>query len=193
MKTVNFFIILVCAMLLISPISGCGDEEELKPETREETPPQAVEKQREIPPQTVEKEKEIPAPEEAVKTPEPVAPMPTQVARQTASEIIDEIIIDNKGYAQDKKGPVKFSHGRHFKEYNVECAQCHHQYENGKNVWKPGDIVKKCVVCHNQIEEQGGILKLDRAYHDNCRSCHSEVSKEGKEAPYRKCSSCHEQ
>jgi hypothetical protein len=120
--------------------------------------------------------------------PEPIDVTETQSAVQ---EIVDVIIIENKGYTTDKKGPVKFSHVKHNKEYEVSCVQCHHVYVDGKNLWKEGDRVDKCIVCHDPVEEKDKTVKLQSAFHKNCRDCHTEVNKEGKESPDKKCSECH--
>ncbi len=105
------------------------------------------------------------------------------------------VVIDNKGYTRDKKGPVKFSHEKHVKQYKVACTECHHVYKDGKNVWKEGDPVQKCIECHSPKKVKGQ-LDLKRAYHKNCMGCHKKLAKEGKisvkEAKrLRKCSTCH--
>jgi len=110
---------------------------------------------------------------------------------QKAQEVAEVITIENNGYTSDKKGPVKFSHLKHSKEYKVSCAQCHHLYKEGENQWKEGDHVDKCIVCHNSSEEKDKAIKLQNAFHKNCRDCHSEANKEGKTAPSAKCSDCH--
>ncbi len=171
MKTINRFIRLFCVMLLMSALLGCGGGEQPENDiTGQATPPTLVEQEEASPSG------------EAMESHEPA---------QTQPEIITVITIDNLGYESDNKGPVIFSHARHYYEYNIDCAQCHHIYQDGQNIWKQGDSVQKCATCHDPNEEQDNVFKLQKAFHDNCRSCHSEVSKEGKDAPYRKCSDCH--
>lgn len=105
----------------------------------------------------------------------------------------DEIVIDNDGYASDKKGPVKLSHKKHVEEYGVTCVDCHHVYEDGENVWKEGDPVQNCYECHDYEKSEGKIKKVQLAFHQNCKDCHKEAFKEGKkDAPFRKCNDCHE-
>ena len=126
------------------------------------------------------------------------------VAFSTADvECPDEITIQNKGWPQEKYGPVKFDHKKHGTEYKIACTECHHVYKDGKNVWKEGDKVQKCSECHNvyllgkelsQATEEQKKLSLYKAYHDNCLGCHKEKNK-GKEkeeakAP-TKCTACH--
>ena len=117
-------------------------------------------------------------------------------ADQTAPP--DEIKIENQGYKEDKKGPVKLSHKKHSakkadKGYEVACADCHHVYKDGKNIWKEGDKVEKCSECHSPLKKEGKVLKLNLAYHKNCKDCHKKMIEEGKkEAPFKKCNDCHE-
>ncbi len=98
--------------------------------------------------------------------------------------------IENKGYKKDKKAPVPFDHMKHTKA-GVKCEDCHHAYKDGKNVWKQGDEVQKCSACHdiNKNTEKDGmkVMKLQNAYHRNCKNCH----KEKKKGPYKKCNDCH--
>jgi hypothetical protein len=108
-----------------------------------------------------------------------------------AQEVTEVITIENQGYISDKKGPVKFNHLKHNKDYKVSCTQCHHLYKDGENQWKEGDHVDRCIVCHNPAEEKDKAIKLQNAFHKNCRDCHSEAFKEGKAAPSTKCSDCH--
>ena len=113
----------------------------------------------------------------------------------------DEIMIENKGYKKDKKRPVHLTHKKHTdptkdKGYGVACADCHHVYKDGKNVWKEGDHVDKCSKCHdiskNTKENGVKVVKLQNAYHKNCKNCHKALKKEGKETgPFKKCNGCH--
>jgi hypothetical protein len=106
---------------------------------------------------------------------------------------VDDIIIDNKdGYERARQGPVPLTHKAHVEDYGVSCMECHHVYEDGKNVWKEGDPVQKCSECHDYNEDRGNAKKLQTAFHANCQGCHREVAKDGNEnAPTRKCTDCH--
>jgi len=111
-----------------------------------------------------------------------------------AADVPDEIIIENKGYEKDKKGPLKFSHKKHHEEYKAACTDCHHEFKDGKNVWKEGDPVKKCIACHDPLEKKGKVMKLQNAYHRNCKNCHKAYIKDNpkSKAPYKKCTKCHQ-
>jgi hypothetical protein len=108
----------------------------------------------------------------------------------TAADAPDQIMIQEKAFKSPKKGPVKFSHKKHATDYKVKCNECHHDYKDGKNVWKDTDPVKKCDACHDPEEKKGNAEKLQLAFHKNCQGCHKELK--GKEAPYKKCNDCHQ-
>jgi predicted aldo/keto reductase-like oxidoreductase len=114
------------------------------------------------------------------------------VGALTATDVPDDVAIENEGYKKDKKGPVKLSHKKHSAEYKVACTECHHDYQDGKNVWKEGKPVKKCSACHNPLKKEGKVGKLQLSYHKNCKDCHKAVAKEGKKAPFKKCKECHQ-
>ena len=114
------------------------------------------------------------------------------VGALTAADVPDDIMISNEGYKSDKKGPVKLSHKKHSADYKVACTDCHHDYQDSKNVWKEGDPVKKCCACHDPLKKQEKGLKLNTAYHKNCKGCHKNAVAEGKKAPYKKCNQCHQ-
>ena len=102
-----------------------------------------------------------------------------------------EIRLQSPLWDNHTRGAVTLTHEKHVEEYKIACDSCHHVYQEGKNIWKQGDSVKKCVSCHDPIEAQGNVIKLQSAFHKNCRDCHREMSQEGREAPYRKCTDCH--
>jgi len=108
----------------------------------------------------------------------------------TATDVPDEVCIENPGYKKDKYGPSKLSHKKHSVEYKAACVKCHHENKE----WKDGDPVKKCAECHDPIKKQGKTVKLKNAYHKNCITCHKEMIAAGKatkKAPVKKCSKCH--
>ena len=115
---------------------------------------------------------------------------------------LKEILIENQGYKRDLMRPVTFQHRRHENEYvnlngkRIACAECHHDYVNGKNTWTEGDNVKNCGAkgCHAPpIAKSHRQHKLRIAYHKNCKNCHKALRTAGKsnDAPYKKCSACH--
>lgn len=108
-------------------------------------------------------------------------------------EMPDEIFIENKIYKTDRKGSVYFSHLEHAESYVDACEACHHDYQDGKNIWEEGQPVEKCAACHSPLKRDGNVRKLNIAYHKNCKGCHQKLAKEGDTAaPYRQCTDCHE-
>ena len=67
------------------------------------------------------------------------APLPPETLTMTG---------EGKGYKGRPAGPVEFNHKKHAEDYNIACADCHHVYEDGKNIWKEGDPVQTCDSCH---------------------------------------------
>ena len=112
----------------------------------------------------------------------------------TATDVPDDLMINNDGYKTNKKGPVPLSHKKHSVDYKVACTECHHDYQDGKNVWEEGKPVKKCGDCHDPLSKKGNTDKLQNAYHKNCKNCHKELAKAdpGKNVPYKKCNECHQ-
>ncbi|MBP8645325.1 MAG: cytochrome c3 family protein [Syntrophobacteraceae bacterium] len=112
----------------------------------------------------------------------------------------DEIVIKADLWPTPTKGPVKFTHKKHAEDYKIACADCHHVYKDGKNVWKQGDQVDRCEKCHTEPTVQGEKklppdqqkLNLKIAFHENCQGCHQKLKKEKADtkAPVT-CTGCH--
>jgi hypothetical protein len=112
------------------------------------------------------------------------------VAAEWPAGLAEEKIINDPVYeGQHKKGPVKFPHKKHFVEKNVQCDQCHHDFQDGKNVWQPADPVKTCGSCHKYEETEGKMfkMKMGTAFHNLCRTCHTKNGKGPKN-----CDQCHQ-
>lgn len=109
----------------------------------------------------------------------------------TAADLPVEITIENEGYRKDIRGPVPFHHQNHADDYGIACNECHHEYQDGKNIWQEGMEVKKCIDCHDPQKKQGNADRLDIAFHKNCRDCHRDIGDEEK-APSRTCAGCHQ-
>lgn len=131
---------------------------------------------------------------------------PVQVADKTAQEgsvefeAVDDtspevIEIYSTAYEEHKRGPVKLGHLKHFAEYNAACTDCHHDYQDGINIWTPSDPVQSCASCHDPEGTKGEVKKLQTAYHTNCKNCHREMveAEKSEDAPYKTCSGCHEE
>lgn len=98
------------------------------------------------------------------------------------------------------KAPVELTHKKHAEDHKIACADCHHKYEGGKNVWKQGDAVQKCEACHTDPTIQGEKklpeaqqkLNLKLAFHNNCQECHKAAKQKdaNSKAPVV-CTGCH--
>ena len=81
---------------------------------------------------------------------------------------------------------VTLPHNRHV-EAGLSCKDCHHVYENGKNIvdeskLEEGNKDIRCSACHGAKSR----LDLQQAFHDQCIGCHAK-----KKAGPRFCGGCH--
>ena len=126
------------------------------------------------------------------------------VGSLTATDVPDTIIMDSKVYPKHTKKNVTFTHKQHADHKDIGCADCHHVYKDGKNIWKEGDAVQKCEECHKEpAKPKGDKTKMSKAekikkyhkdaIHANCKGCHKKMidkeSEMGKNL--KKCSGCH--
>ncbi len=117
-----------------------------------------------------------------------------------AADAPDVITMNSKLWPQHTKANVQFTHKKHAEDYKIACADCHHKYEGGKNVWKQGDPVAKCESCHNEptIEGEKKLppeqqkLNLKLAMHTNCQECHKKLKAQNPQsAAPTTCVQCH--
>ncbi len=111
-----------------------------------------------------------------------------------------EILILSPLWKKHTRPGVGFSHENHEKKYQIACMDCHHIYEDGKNVWEKGMPVSKCEICHNEGTVKGETKlspdvkkkNLKLAFHGNCRGCHRKLKRENSESKAPTvCSKCH--
>lgn len=104
----------------------------------------------------------------------------------------DKITFDPlKAFGKSKRPPVTFAHNRHA-EAGLSCKDCHHVYENGKNVLDESKLEEgnqgiRCSACHGPKFKIG----LEQAFHDQCIGCHQRLLKEKKKTGPRFCGQCH--
>jgi hypothetical protein len=115
----------------------------------------------------------------------------------------DTITMESKLFPTHKKSLVTFTHAKHNGYCDSKCANCHHVYKDGKNVWKEGDAVQKCAECHKEAKAPTGadapkLSKAEKiktyyysAIHENCVGCHKELKKAAKPTGPTTCSKCH--
>ncbi len=111
-----------------------------------------------------------------------------------------EFVLVSKLWQTHTKGAPNFTHEKHIKTHKIECDECHHIYEDEKNIWKVDMPVEKCEKCHNdptikgekKLEPDIQKKNLKLAFHNNCKVCHKTLKKEKPEtkAPVT-CKQCH--
>ena len=103
---------------------------------------------------------------------------------------METMVIDNTVFKSKSRSAVSFNHGKHMAIDGVSCIDCHHRFENGKNVLDPVELTDEnkkiyCVFCHT---DSSG---LQNAYHRLCIRCHESMVKKNKSAGPRLCGECH--
>ena len=104
----------------------------------------------------------------------------------------DKIVFDPlKGFGKSNRPGVTFAHNRHV-EAGLSCKDCHHVYENGKNVLDESKLEEgnqgfRCSACHGPKFR----MDLEQAFHDQCIGCHRKLSKEKKKTGPGFCGQCH--
>ena len=104
----------------------------------------------------------------------------------------DKIILDHsKDFGKKGRSPVPFPHNRHV-EAGLSCKDCHHVYENGKNVLDESKLEEgnqgiRCSACHRSKSRPD----LEQAFHNQCMGCHKQFLKEKKKTGPRFCGECH--
>ncbi|MDY6934828.1 MAG: cytochrome c3 family protein [Spirochaetota bacterium] len=104
------------------------------------------------------------------------------------------IILKNSDVFKGKqRSAVEFPHGIHM-EGDLGCIDCHHQYQNGKNILDEDELEEgnpkiKCANCHTG--NSGSNYNLMEAFHKQCLGCHRSLFKAGKKTGPRLCGECH--
>ena len=104
----------------------------------------------------------------------------------------DHILLNHpEVFKKRERPPVGFPHDRHMGG-DLSCTDCHHQYENGKNVLdestlQTGNKGIRCSACHGTKQR----IDLQRAFHYQCLSCHKKRGGERKTTGPRFCGECH--
>ncbi len=98
----------------------------------------------------------------------------------------DMMILGNSKGLGKTRPAVAFPHNRHA-EAGLSCKDCHHIYENGKNVLDESNLEEgnqdiRCSACHGPKFK----VNLKKAFHDQCMGCHRK-----KKTGPRLCGECH--
>ncbi|TWI68890.1 class III cytochrome C family protein [Desulfobotulus alkaliphilus] len=98
---------------------------------------------------------------------------------------IDEGTVTDPAFERKTRGTVAFDHDMHMDAPGVmDCATCHHYYEDGVLIEFQSSEGLSCSECH--MGSGGDTLPLIEAYHQQCRSCHIE-----QQAGPVTCAGCH--
>jgi hypothetical protein len=103
----------------------------------------------------------------------------------------DDIFLDHQGAFHGKQRPgVHFKHALHIE--GLECLDCHHRYEKGKNVLDEGELEEnapnvKCISCHKDSDS----ISPKNAFHRQCMGCHMSIRKQGRHSGPELCGECH--
>ena len=189
MRHSMFLCLLLMGLIMMNP--GCTKEEPKEVSEKKAAPAKVAEKAPEaekpaaqIPPEDVKKT----SGEERAKV-EGTTEMPSA-----------EIVILSPLWEGHTRPGVVFTHEKHLEDYDIACDECHHVYENGKNVWEEGMPVAKCEACHNEKTVRGESklspeLKkknLKLAFHRNCQKCHRKLKREDSQSKAPTvCTKCH--
>jgi len=98
----------------------------------------------------------------------------------------DKIVLEGK-----TRPAVMLPHNRHV-EAGLSCKDCHHIYENGKNILdesklEGGNKDIRCIACHGPKSR----LNPEEAFHSQCAGCHRKYQIEKKKTGPRYCGGCH--
>lgn len=105
---------------------------------------------------------------------------------------MDEMVLNQDTTAQNRqRSEVRFPHGLHMN--SLECLDCHHVYEEGKNILDEGELYEgnpdtRCNSCH----DKDASMDTTKAFHHKCMGCHIKAT--NKKAHSRNpgmCGSCH--
>jgi hypothetical protein len=114
-----------------------------------------------------------------------IVTLPLYLVAQSEFIIIDNIEI----FKKKERTSIKFTHMNHMSIDGVSCTDCHHRFQNGKNVLAIDELTdnNKLIFCSTCHYEKSGLMN---AYHHQCIGCHNTKIK-GKAAGPRMCGECH--
>ncbi|ACN17554.1 TmcA2 [Desulforapulum autotrophicum HRM2] len=105
---------------------------------------------------------------------------------------LDEIMLNQETMPETRqRSAVFFPHGLHMD--NLECLDCHHVYEGGKNLQDEDELYEdnpdiRCQDCHNTDAS----IDTTKAFHHQCMGCHIKSTKEqAKIKTPEMCGDCH--
>jgi hypothetical protein len=97
----------------------------------------------------------------------------------------DITAVDDSGFEKRIRPDAVFNHEEHNEMAELDCAVCHHVYEDGELLEDETSEDSECSECHGDSEDPRN-LDLVAKYHKRCKGCHEE---EGSGPVV--CSECH--
>jgi hypothetical protein len=96
------------------------------------------------------------------------------------------IALNHKEIGKHERPIVQFNHESHSSK--IDCLQCHHDYDAYGN--NRGGEGQGCQTCHNKLKNNDA-PSLKDAFHQQCKSCHGVMRKQGKPTGPVTCGECH--
>jgi len=97
----------------------------------------------------------------------------------------DIIVFNHQKIGSHQRPLVRLTHEKH--AAIIECSRCHHDYdEYGVNV---GGEENACSKCHGA--NNSNPIPLVRAFHNQCKNCHSGLIAKCKKSGPIMCGQCH--
>ena len=97
----------------------------------------------------------------------------------------DITAVDDSGFVKRIRPDAVFNHEEHNEAAELDCAVCHHVYEDGELLEDETSEDSECSECHGDSDDPRN-LDLVVKYHKRCKGCHEE---EGSGPVV--CSECH--
>ena len=96
----------------------------------------------------------------------------------TANSQEDMQFVSTDAFATPQRPPSVFKHDEHNERALIEaCNECHHVYDdNGNFLEDESSDDQSCSECH-EPEASGRKLVLMKAFHMNCKGCHTQKKK----------------
>ena len=97
----------------------------------------------------------------------------------------DITVVDDSGFENHIRPDAVFYHEDHNEMAELDCAVCHHVYEDGELLEDETSEDSECSECHGNSDDPRN-LDLVVKYHKRCKGCHEQ---EGSGPVV--CSECH--
>ncbi len=95
------------------------------------------------------------------------------------------IVINHQQIGSHQRAFVRFTHEKHAEV--IDCSRCHHDYDQyGANIGGEGQA---CSECHGM--NRANPISLIKAFHLQCKSCHSDLISKGRTKGPIMCGQCH--